>query len=197
MSPLPRPVPGATEYFYDSEFLEDGKTIAPISIGIVASDGREYYAVNKNMPLRRIRKHPWLMANVVPHLPQPKGDRILQLPDRALFDYAHPAVKPIGLIADEVRRFLLADGPPVLWGNYPSYDHVLLAQLWGPMSELPPGIPMFTRDVQQLLDWAPPGFELPRQADGAHHALADARHTRTCVQATRRAIAEHQERERG
>ena len=32
-------------YFYDTEFLEDGETIDLISIGIVAEDGREYYAV--------------------------------------------------------------------------------------------------------------------------------------------------------
>ena len=31
--------------FYDTEFLEDGKTIDLISIGMVAEDGREYYAV--------------------------------------------------------------------------------------------------------------------------------------------------------
>ena len=35
-------------YFYDTEFLEDGETIDLISIGIVAEDGREYYAVNLN-----------------------------------------------------------------------------------------------------------------------------------------------------
>lgn len=34
-----------TRYDYDCEFLEDGKTIALISIGIVADDGRTYYAV--------------------------------------------------------------------------------------------------------------------------------------------------------
>ena len=30
---------------YDFEFLEDGSTIEPISIGMVCEDGREYYAV--------------------------------------------------------------------------------------------------------------------------------------------------------
>lgn len=32
------------KYFLDTEFHEDGKTIDLISIGIVAEDGREYYA---------------------------------------------------------------------------------------------------------------------------------------------------------
>jgi hypothetical protein len=40
---------------YDLEFLEDGRTIELISIGMVCDDGREYYAVNRDMPVRRIR----------------------------------------------------------------------------------------------------------------------------------------------
>jgi hypothetical protein len=53
---------------YDTEFLEDGETIELISIGMVAEDGYEYYAVNRDMPERRIRRHPWLMENVVPNV---------------------------------------------------------------------------------------------------------------------------------
>ena len=60
-------------YWYDCEFLEDGRTIDLISIGIVAEDGREYYAVNNEVNWRRVADHPSLMENVVPHLPQLHG----------------------------------------------------------------------------------------------------------------------------
>ena len=33
-------------FFIDTEFVEDGKTIDLISIGIVCEDGREFYAVS-------------------------------------------------------------------------------------------------------------------------------------------------------
>lgn len=33
-------------YFYDTEFIDDGRTIELISIGMVSEDGREYYAVS-------------------------------------------------------------------------------------------------------------------------------------------------------
>ena len=33
-------------YFYDCEFIEDGTTIELVSVGIVAEDGREFYAVS-------------------------------------------------------------------------------------------------------------------------------------------------------
>lgn len=172
---------------YDLEFLEDGSTIELISIGIVCDDGREYYAVNRDMPVRRIRKHKWLMENVVPGLPKAHGDRRLTMPKRWLFDYADPAVKRRKRIAAEVAAFIQATGDPEagandveLWANYGAYDHVCLAQLWGPMIDLAPGVPMFTNDIQQEARRLGVGWdELPKQDSGEHNALADARHNQT------------------
>jgi hypothetical protein len=172
---------------YDLEFLEDGKTIVPISIGMICDDGREYYAVNGSMPIRRIKKHAWLMENVVPHLPQPHGDRRLTMPKEWLFDYTDPLVKTRKRIAAEVAAFIQATGDPEagaadveLWANYGAYDHVCLAQLWGPMVDLPPGVPMYTNDIQQEARRLGVGWDqLPKQELGEHNALADARHNQT------------------
>ena len=42
-----RPPAGpVARYFYDCEFIEDGRTIELVSIGVVAQDGREFYAVS-------------------------------------------------------------------------------------------------------------------------------------------------------
>jgi hypothetical protein len=173
-----------TRYFYDTEFLEDGRTIDLISIGIVADDGRELYLVNRDAPWKRIKKHEWLMANVVPGLPKPHGDWILHMPKRWLFDFHNPAVKGRDAIAERVERFLLGDDLEThadleLWADYGAYDHVALCQLFGPMVALPPGIPMFTHDFQQAHRRAgnPP---MPQQEAGLHNALADARHLKAC-----------------
>lgn len=164
-----------TRYFYDCEFLEDGHTIAPISIGIVGSDGREYYAVFADMPVGRIARHPWLMENVVPHLPTVGTARTSYW----LPDLTHPEVKPRQRIAEEVRAFLTAaPGRVELWGYYSSYDHILLSQLWGRMIDRPDRIPMITLDIQQEAIRLGLENSLPRQADGLHNALADARWTR-------------------
>ena len=166
---------------YDLEFLEDGRTIELISIGMVCDDGREYYAVSSDMPVRRIRKHDWLMENVVPHLPHGHGDRRNHLPRRWLVDYFDPTVKARTTIAAEVAAFIQAAGPNVeLWANYGAYDHVCLAQLWGRMIDLPEGVPMFTHDIQQearRLGYA--WDDLPKQEGAEHNALADARHNQT------------------
>jgi hypothetical protein len=160
----------------DTEFIEDGRTIKLISIGIAAEDGDEYYAIDASIApiFDQVLRHPWLAEHVVPHLPTvhtgpPYG---IQL------DLGHPSVKMRYTIAQEVRAFLVdrIPGEPVeLWANYGAYDHIALCQLWGPMVDKPEGIPMFTHDLQQRWeDLGRPG--LPEQRGGEHHALDDARY---------------------
>jgi len=177
-----------SKYFYDTEFLEDGKTIELISIGIVSDDGREYYAVNNDAPWMRIGGNEWLMKNVVPSLPTVKSAQARTLADALkirggslVIDRKHEAVKPQWVIANEVRAFLLAqDGGPELWAWCAAYDHVKLAQLYGPMITMPKGLPHKTHDIETLMLLKGVGDnDLPKQADGQHNALEDARHVKT------------------
>lgn len=163
---------------YDTEFLDDGSTIGLISIGLVA-DRREYYAVNADCNFKAVCEHDWLWGNVCPHLPTTKRDWTNPNHGRSVtrLDLKSAIVKPKWVIANEVREFILDgfDGAsPDLWAYYSAYDHVALAQLWGPMSELPEGIPMWTHDLMQLWE----RFETvkkPVRCGDAHNALDDAR----------------------
>lgn len=173
-----------TRIYYDCEFLDTGSTIDLISIGMVAEDGRELYAVAEEIeaePLyKRIGRDRWLMANVVPHLPLRAPDAIKQ-PHAQYKGWFHldsddNRIMPRRMIRNAVREFILATPDVELWAWYGAYDHVALAQLFGRMVNLPDGIPMYTRDLRQEYDrlGAPEG--LPEQAEGEHDALADARH---------------------
>ena len=160
--------------YYDTEFIEDGKTIDLISIGMVTDDGREYYAVSSEMPLRRIFTHKWLMKNVVPSLPVSDAHSL------HLFslDHANSAVKPRQVIANEVRDFIRATRRPELWAWYGAYDHVVLCQLWGAMIALPTGVPMWTSDLRQEAERLG-NPELPAMPGvSEHNALSDAREVR-------------------
>ena len=53
-------------YFIDSEFIEDGKIIDLISIGIVSDDGREYYAINQDCDF--FKANDWIKENVLEDL---------------------------------------------------------------------------------------------------------------------------------
>jgi hypothetical protein len=187
-------------FYYDTEFLENGSTIELISIGIVAEDGREYYAVSSDMPVAEISKHDWLCKNVVPYLPVKEPDAVRtavekrvkngqiynNLPGQGLafaLDYTNVLLKPDWVIANEVREFFayqqapsLGNNPVELWSWYGAYDHVALMQLWGPMNKRPPFLPMYTRDIQQEADRVSV-TELPGHDQGIqHNALHDARY---------------------
>lgn len=156
-----RPVRSAQEpvarYFYDCEFIEDGVTIELVSIGVVAQDGREFYAVSTEFDPARAGG--WVRANVLDKLPPP----------------ADPAWRSRRQIRADLEQFLLAPGLPVqLWAWLAAYDHVALAQLWGAMPALPRAIPRLTREIRQHWEAAgcPP---LPGHGDRRHDALADAR----------------------
>jgi len=149
-------------YFYDCEFIEDGRTVDLVSIGVVDEHGREFYAVSTEFDATRAV--PWVRRNVLDKLPSP-GD---------------PAWRSRVRIRDDLHEFLRAplradpDEHMELWAWYAAYDHVTLAQLWGPMTALPREIPRFTKDLRQL--WDDRGRpELPEMA-GRHDALVDARH---------------------
>lgn len=155
-------------YCYDTRFLEDGYTIDLISIGIVCDDGREYYAVNFDADWGRIQKDDWLIDNV--SIGQVKNGEWPNMRDAR--------VKPKWVIANEVREFILesprSGDTPHLWSYYGAYDYVALVQLFGKMTSIPDGIPMFTHELKQLMETMPGSWEPPPNG-GEHDALADAR----------------------
>lgn len=139
--------------WFDTEFIEDGKTIDLLSIGVVREDGATYYA--EPAEAARSRAGDWVMCNVLPHLGGPVRSRaeIAQ----QLVEFAGPA--------------------PEWWAYFADYDWVALCQLYGTMMDLPDGWPMYCRDVKQLAD----GYgvsdlhALVQQDTQEHHALEDAR----------------------
>lgn len=156
MPPRP-PASDPARFFYDCEFIEDGRSIELVSIAVVSAEGREYYAVSTEFDPDRAGA--WVRRNVLDKLPPP-ADR---------------AWRSRRTIRDELADFLLSDGRPIeLWAWFGAYDHVALAQLWGTMPELPREIPRFTREIRQHWESAgcPP---LPDHGQQRHNALADAR----------------------
>lgn len=161
--------------FHDWEFFDDGERIHPISVGMVSDHGK-YYAVNRETDMEAVCAHPFLSKEVLPHLPLAAGTLYADGSGRYL-DIHHPDVKPLSQIAAEVGAFVLSHDDPKLWGWYSGYDHVAVAQLFGPMSKLPPGFPMQTNDLKTICDFLGDP-RVPEQTGTAHNALADAEHCR-------------------
>lgn len=159
------------KYWLDTEFIEDGRTIDLLSIGIVAEDGRELYAEFDGAPIHKANA--WVAENVLPHL------------SPCLIDPKHSSIGchcPIyqrWRVRNEIVKFVEPGwyGKPEFWGYYADYDWVALCQLFGTMIDLPKDWPMYCRDLKQWCDDLG-NPQLPKQKSTEHHALADARWNR-------------------
>jgi len=146
-----------TRYFLDWEFHDDGCTIEPISLGIVAEDGRELY-VELDYDKARVHADEWMLANVVPHL--------------------NGATVSAKLARGKLLAFV-GNSTPEFWAYYADYDWVTTCHLFGTMMDLPARFPMLCMDLQQWwIQLGRPGGVKPPDPTDAHNALADARWNR-------------------
>lgn len=165
------------KYYLDTEFIERfhkpflGKSrhvIDLISIGIVAEDGRKYYAISNEYRYKDASE--WVQKNVI--LPMYHQ----QSPSIKLFcepNNFHTTVgKSNKQIAKEIIEFcrhgiwndITTDSTkttiggmnirsePEFYGYYADYDWVLFCSLFGTMMQLPLGFPMYCIDLKQTLD---------------------------------------------
>jgi hypothetical protein len=145
-------------FFYDCEFIEDGRTIDLVSIGMVDETGREFYAVSTEFDASRAIT--WVRRNVLAQLPPP-ADRVWRSREQ---------------IRADLLAFLTAPGEEIeLWAWMAGYDHVALAQLWGDMRALPRRLPRFTHELRQRWEYAGCPV-LPEPPPDQHNAVVDARH---------------------
>ena len=141
--------------WFDTEFIEDGRTIQPLSIGAIREDGATFYA-EANWSYRDGASQ-WVKDNVFPHLLGKEAERSRK-------DIAASLVEFSGT-------------KPEFWAYYCSYDWVMLCQIFGTMMDLPKHWPMFCNDVKQLC-YSMGNPKLPEQLSTEHHALSDAIWTR-------------------
>ena len=143
------------KYWIDTEFIAKPFAIDLVSIGLVAEDGREFYAESSEVDWSKAS--PWMLENVRPQL-EGKGMSLEEI------SYA-------------LRVFTDHDEHPVFWGYFPAYDWVAFVGLFGGLEVLPFHYPQLCLDIKQwAIELGDP--ELPHQKGNRHHALADARWTR-------------------
>lgn len=142
------------KYFLDTEFSEKPGQIELISIGIVAEDGRTYYAANQEIDYAQCNQ--WVTENVLSKLNATVQEYRCKVEMR-----------------DEILAFVGDDLHPEFWGYYADYDWVVFCWLFGAMIDLPKGFPMYCRDLKQEIDRL--GLDIHQSEDQSHNALDDAR----------------------
>jgi hypothetical protein len=145
-------------YFIDTEFNESRDKLDLISIGIVAEDGREFYAVNRDCDFDK--SSDWVHEQVLPKLP-PKSTWISR---------KEIAQKIVEFVGDK----------PEFWAYYAAYDWVIFCWIFGSMMDLPEHFPKYCLDLKQVMHERGIDREsLPSlRNDLLHNALEDARWVR-------------------
>jgi hypothetical protein len=159
------------KYFLDTEFNEEPELIELISIGIVAEDGREFYAINHHYAdLTTVQSkscNEWVKANVLTKLYAPS--------DTPGYWPAGPKVE----IRDGIKAFVGNDGSPEFWAYYGDYDWFLVCRLFGKFEKMPRNWPNICFDIKQLARHVGVGNKgLPEKLEPEHNALIDARWTK-------------------
>lgn len=156
------------KYFFDTEFIEDGKTIDLVSIGMVCDDGRKLYMVSNEYD--PAKADPWVHKHVLNHIPGDQKRHSRKEIASAINAFTlEPLIRYYAAAPSKNRKA----ASPQIWAYFADYDWVALCQLFGKMVDLPEHLPQYCRDVKQLADDLG-NPELPKQIGNNHHALDDA-----------------------
>lgn len=143
------------KFTFDTEFIEDGKTIDLISIGIINIDtNEELYLISSDFDASKANE--WVKTNVLSKLDEHEPR------------YTKQAIK------SKILDFCGSN--PEFYAYYTAYDWVVFCQIFGKMIDLPKGYPMLATDLkQEILRQGITKEQLPPDPTNEHNALDDAR----------------------
>lgn len=131
--------------FFDTEFIDNGKTIELISIGMVNELDEKLYCISSEF--KESDCDDWLKNNVLSTLGNDKRISREEIKNRILKFCGNEKIK--------------------FYGYYSAYDWVVLCQLWGRMIDIPHNFPYYCNDLIMF-------NKDIKQENGNHNALDDA-----------------------
>lgn len=138
--------------FFDTEFIDTGKEVHLLSIGIINDKNETYYA-EADWTDRSLACE-WVNKNVIPHMKGPVISR--------------------EQMQKEIKEF--CGFRPEFWCYFGSYDWLCMCQIFGKMMDIPThtlGWPMYFNDIQMLRRFVT-HKGLPKHNGQLHNALDDA-----------------------
>lgn len=155
--------------FFDTEFTGLHKNTTLMSIGMVANDGREFYAELHDYDKTQVDD--WLKQNV-------------------LSKFENKQTVDTETLAKQIEKFLEPYDEVEMWSDCLAYDWVLFCNIWGHSFKVPKKIYYIPFDICTLIKLKGIDPDIPRAklsnrlwADSMkHNALYDARLIRACYE---------------
>lgn len=151
-------------YFLDTEFNEEVNPVEMISIGVVAEDGREFYAIDQryhDWSSRWETTNSWVQHNVRPIM---------------LLEGMQPVFGNKEIIRDALQAFVGLDQAPEFWAYFGDYDWFLVCRLFDKFEKMPKNWYPICYDLKQFSKHV--GVKTPPKFTPEHNALVDARWTK-------------------
>jgi hypothetical protein len=171
--------------FFDTEFTELHQKTTLISLGIIAEDGREFYAEFTDYDKSQVT--PWIEENVMTKLkflPNPSSHFWTNRNEINLECCGNTA-----FVRQELRLFLQKWDKVEMWSDCPAYDWVLFCNIFGTAFDIPSNVYYIPFDICTLFKMTGIDPDINREKFGAgevyaempkHNALWDARVIQMC-----------------
>ena len=180
--------------FFDTEFTGLHQKTTLISIGLIAEDGRTFYAEFNDYDKKQVDD--WLEKNVISNLlmePPPPGEQEYYSKSRFKKEIPLTELSCVQMrggskeIQKELEIWLNESGSVELWSDCLSYDFVLFNQLWGHAFSVPKSVYYIPFDICTQMKMAGVDPDINREAFAGmtdrtkkHNALWDAKVIKAC-----------------
>lgn len=182
--------------FFDTEFTGLHKNTTLISIGLIAEDGRTFYAEFNDYDKSQIDE--WIENNVMKNLimsPPLKGEQ--EYYSKSRFNPEIPLTQEFTLqtrgnkheIADELYLWLQQFENVEIWSDCLSYDWVLFNDIWGHAFNIPSNVYYIPFDICTLFKVKGVNPDISREefaglkgGEQKHNALWDAKVIKACYE---------------
>lgn len=172
--------------FFDTEFTGLHQNTTPISIGLVADDGKTFYAEFDDYAQDQVDD--WIQEHVIGNLKyrhEPRRE------DRTCPSLYGPPEHKVVLgtakqIAHHLKYWLQQFDQVEMWSDCLAYDWVLFCQLWGHAFKVPKNVYYIPFDICTLFKACGVDPDINREefaglkAEAKHNALWDARVIKAC-----------------
>lgn len=171
--------------FFDTEFTGLHKDTTLISIGLIAEDGKTFYAELNDYDKSQIDK--WLQENVIDNLLFNKNNVVLQKsPIIGVQEYKLKSNKDA--VSDTLEIWLSQFDKVEIWSDCLSYDWVLFNDLFGHAFNIPDNVYYIPFDICTLFKVKGIDPDINREefaglninTDKKHNALWDAEVIKAC-----------------
>jgi hypothetical protein len=178
---------GFMKVFFDTEFTGLHKGTSLISIGLVAEDGRSFYAENSEYDKSQLNN--WLKDNVIANTSYLKDSGNSELASTSLYGFYH--VEGLSGIRADLADWLGQFDEVEIWSDCLAYDWVLFCDIFGGAFEIPENVYYIPFDICTLFKIKGIDPDINREEftqltlteeSRKHNALWDAKVIRACYE---------------